>query len=308
MRKSSGKLPGVLTALAATALWGGSYPVGRLLFNRCEADFDGLSFSLLRFIISALILSPALADRAAWRTLRSCWREDAPKIAGLAAVGIVAEGVLLFFSTKYTTAARSSILANTAPIFTVFISHWATREVISGRKLSGMIVGAAGMLAAVASHGEDVFSGGASTLAGDVLAMSSGICWAVYTVFGAKPVEKYGAWFLTELLFISAALLMIPVIFLSGNTFSLPTSIIAWSGLLYWGVLANAAAFGLWYAALKYLKPGELGAFGYLTPLVSVILSVLLFAEKISWPFCLSACLIFAGIKLMFTSFQQEKK
>ena len=72
-----------------------------------------------------------------------------------------------------------------------------------------------------------------------------------------------------------------------------------WLGILYWGVCVSAVACGLWYVALKHLSPGELGAFGYLTPVVSLVLAMICFAERPSWHFYMALALIVCGVALM---------
>ena len=65
------------------------------------------------------------------------------------------------------------------------------------------------------------------------------------------------------------------------------------------GIFVSAVACGLWYVALRHLSPGELGAFGYLTPVVSLILAMIFFAERPSWHFYAALVLIVGGVMLM---------
>ena len=295
-----GKIKGLAAGLTATVLWGGFYPVGRWLFNSGAGEPDGFTASAIRFLIAALALSPALANREAMKLLRREWRRDIPFMILLAAVGIVGEGVLVLISTKYTTAARSSLMANAAPIFTALFSYWITREALSGRKIAGMLSGAAGIGLMFALRGRDTFSGGASTVIGDLLALLSGVCWALYTVLGSSPVARYGAFFCTECLFILGSLMMLPVAAVWGDLPGVMNlSSASWIGIAYLGFFASALSFALWYVALKHLKPGELGAFGYLTPVVAAILARIFFAERLGWGFLLSLVLILGGIALM---------
>ena len=168
-KMDGGKIKGLAAGLAATVLWGGFYPVGRWLFNSGAGEPDGFTASAIRFLIAALALSPALANREAMALLRREWRRDIPFMILLAAVGIVGEGVLVLISTKYTTAARASLMANSAPIFTAIFSYLMTREALTGRKIAGMLAGAAGIGVMFVMRGGDSFSGGA-TFVGDLLA------------------------------------------------------------------------------------------------------------------------------------------
>ena len=293
------KFKGILCALAATAIWGGSYTVSRFLFHGGDDGFDGFGASFLRFAISALVLFPALFNRPAWLTLRKNWRRDLPMFAFLALTGYVLEGTLVFFSTKFTTSARASLMANTAPIFTMLISCLATHEGLTGKKLVGVLLGALGIALTFMSQGNDLFAGTGSDAIGALLAVSSGICWSLYTVFGAEVVRKYDPWFISEILFVIATLTMPLAVPICGGNVTIALNWQTWLGIVYWGVFVSAVACGLWYVALKRLSPGELGAFGYLTPVVSLLLAMIFFAERPSWQFCAALALIVGGVTLM---------
>ena len=297
----TGRLKGMAAGLAATLLWGGFYAVGRWLFNSGAGEPDGFTASLVRFFIAALALTPALFDREALTTLRREWRHDIPLLTLLAAIGIVGEGVLVLLSTKYSTAARASLMANSAPIFTALFSYWITHEALGERKITGMIIGAVGIGMMFVMRGGDDFSGGASTLIGDLLAILSGVLWALYTVLGTSPSARYGAFFCTACLFILGTLIMLPIAAVWGDIPGIAKfSAASWIAITYLGLFSAALGFALWYVALKYLKPGELGAFGYLTPVVSAVLARFCFAEYLGWGFLLALVLILGGIALMF--------
>ena len=302
------KLKGLAAGLAATLLWGGFYPVGRWLNSGAGAGPDGLSASFVRFLIASLALAPALADRESLAAFRGNWRRDLPLFALLAAVGIVGQGVLVLVATKYTTAARASLMANTAPVFTVLLSCLTAREVLTGRKTAGMVLGAVGIGLMFMLRGGDDYSGGAATWIGDLLAVGAGACWALYTVLGTGPSARYGAFFSTECTFMLGTAMLLPLSLAWGNLPQLATySKAAWIGIAYLGLLAGALGFSLWYVALKYLKPGELGAFGYLTPVISAGLAYLCFSEKLGWGFLLALALILGGVALMMEKKRQQE-
>ena len=302
----SNKFKGLTAGFAATLLWGGFYPVGRWLNSGTGDEPDGLTASLVRFFIASLALSPALFNREAITGLRKNWRRDLPLFALLAAIGIVGQGVLVLISTKYTTAARASLMANTAPVFTVLLSWWIAREALTGSKIAGMILGVLGIGTMFMLRGGDNFSGGAATWIGDLIAVGAGLCWALYTVLGTGPSSRYGAFFCTECTFVIGALMLVPLSAIWGNIPQMATySRAVWLGIAYLGLLAGALGFSLWYVALKYLKPGELGAFGYLTPVISAVLAFLCFNERLGWGFLLALALILGGVAMMMEKKRQ---
>ena len=56
----------------------------------------------------------------------------------------------------------------------------------------------------------------------------------------------------------------------------------------------------MWYQALKYLKAGELGSFGYATALLAVLFAVIFLRERFALGFLLSIPCVLGGIWLMF--------
>lgn len=295
----SSRITGFSFGLLATVLWGSAYPLGRYMFNCSTENIDGMFLAFLLVFMSAVLLTPALFRCDGWKRLRTDCRRDLPLFLALAATGIVAEGSLILISTKYTTAARASLLANAAPVFTVLLSARLTGEKLGWKKVMGSIGGIVGLCVAMSSSGSDLFTGRASTHFGDMLAIVSGVCWAVYTVMGERLISKYNAMFCTGLLFWFGTLLMVPVLILTDSriSFSIPPK--AWLGIIYLGALTRGFACALWYAALRHLRPGELGAFGYLTPILAWSMSALLFKEHVGLPFVAALVLILGSVGMM---------
>ena len=69
-----------------------------------------------------------------------------------------------------------------------------------------------------------------------------------------------------------------------------------------------AWANACWYAALRYLKPGELGAFGYLSAAITFTLSLIVLKEKFSVMFILAIALILGGMSLMMSNPAKNQK
>ena len=292
------KLKGIALGLFSTVLWGSFYPVSRVLFGKAGEQFDEFFVSFIRFLLGFLLFSPLLFTAANREKTKTALKNDWLPLLLLAFIGIVCEGVLVFVANKYTTAARASLMANTTPIPTLLLSWLFAKEMLTGRKAAGMLLGMAGALLAVLSRGGDLFSAGSATWPGDLLAFASGLCWAVFTVFGKGISRRYGALLVTAILYGAGCLLMVPVMLIARSSLSVAFTFPVWAGIVYLsvsGLLANAC----WYRALKYLPPGELGSFGYLSALLAVGSSILFLREKLSWGFLLAAAAVIAGVWLM---------
>jgi drug/metabolite transporter (DMT)-like permease len=143
------------------------------------------------------------------------------------------------------------------------------------------------------------------------MALFSGFCWAFFTVFGAKVSDEYGGPVSMFVAFIFGSLLMLPIAaFTVGPAdFSSLTPRI-WSGFIYTGIVTLALANACWYAALRYLKPGVLGSFGYLSAAITFTLSAVVLKEKFTLPFILSIILVLGGMAMMvaYSGKKPEKK
>ncbi|MBO7146195.1 MAG: DMT family transporter [Lentisphaeria bacterium] len=292
------RLKGIIFGLTASAVWGSFYPVSRLIFGNELEKYDELYISALRVALSFIVMTPFLWIGNSRKVLKSNWKKDIPWFI-LLALSCLGEAVLVFISTKYTTAARASLMANTAPIFTAIIAFFMVREALNRSKIAGMILGFLGITLAVLSNGSDTFTGGCSTLYGDLLALGSGVCWAFFTVAGEKVANRYGGMFSTAVTAGIGTIFIFLIVFLSGAQIRFDFSWKAWLGLLYLGGGVNGLNIGLWYMALKYLRPGELGGFGYITALLAIALSVIFVNERFSWSFILAIPLVLCGIYLM---------
>lgn len=295
----SARWKGIFCGLLASALWGSFYPVSRFVFGHELEHADPLFVAFLRNAICTVFLIPFLFSRTGTRELRTNWRKDIPIFLLLAFSG-VAEGVLVMISTRYTTAARASLLANAAPIFTVLIAWALVHDRPNRAQIVGMTVGFFGVALAAFSRGADLFTAG-RTLPGDLLALASGVSWGFYTVLGGKMTGRvYDARFVTAVGAVLGLAMMVPVLVLFQSRPEFDFSPKVWLGLLYLGAGTGSLALVMWYQALEYLKAGELGSFGYATALLAVLFAVIFLRERFTPGFLLSIPCVLGGIWMMF--------
>ena len=289
----------LLCALTATLCWASNYLVYRLMF-KCGGvpELDEWWSSWLRTLLCVVFMLPfTFTDKEkSWGLFASQWKKDW-KLFLFLGFALVAEGALCFAAAKYTTAARTSLFANTSPVFTLLISFIFAREVFSRRKLIGVFMGLAGIIIAAVSRGSDAFSSGISTLAGDVLALLSGVFWASFTVFGGSVSGRYNGAFCTVLYRLCGLLLMAPVLFFCDVEFALPWKV--WLGFLYVAGISGGVAVWLWSIAQKYLEPGVLGSFGYLSAFSATLFSIVFLGEKLTFAFAAAFILIIGGMALV---------
>lgn len=287
--------------LFATILWGSYYPAARFIFGKEADTADPFLLSFIRFGFSVLFFLPFVCGSPKRRTeLPRLLRKEWKMLLLLALSGVVIQGVLVFISLKYTTAARGSLMANAAPVFTVLLAWLFLKEKITLKMLVGMLIGFAGISLAMFSKSQDIFSGmTASTLLGDLLALLSGAAWAVYTVAGVRIVREYDSLTVTMINFFIGMCCMPFVMLIFGSPFDFHLSARLWIGMAYMGVFTGGVAFCAWLAALRFVESSKLGAFGYLSALLAAFFSIIFLKESMSVLFIGSAVMAFAGMYLM---------
>jgi drug/metabolite transporter (DMT)-like permease len=288
---------GFFYGLLASVIFASFYILGRLVFGQYDAD--PVVFTFLRFALAA----PAFALFAVFtgrrKPLVAALTNRFWPMMGLALSGIVGEGLLLMASLKYTTAARSSLFANTSPILTMALAYFFMREPMNRKKWTGMLIGFAGIMAAILSRSKgDLYMSGASWV-GDALALASAVCWAIFTVLGQRMADTSGG-----LISGAASMLLgtIVLMFLS-FFFPYPWQYLGdwrfWLYALYAGVIVSGLANILWIVALKYLEAGRLGSMGYISCILAMGGSFVCLDEKLDAWFVAGAALVFMGVYWM---------
>jgi drug/metabolite transporter (DMT)-like permease len=289
---------GFLCGLGSVLLWGSFYVVGRfLLFG--NHTVGPVFFTFLRFFLAGLFLLIVLACQRRLPEIKRALQQDFRLFLILGAVGILGEGVLVFASLKYTTAARSCLFANASPIFTALLAYFAAKEALGQRKVLGMVIGFMGILLAVLGQGKgDIFSGQSSYL-GDLLALFSGVCWAFYTVLSRKATSKYGGLVNGTAAIVLGDAMLLALTLCLKNPIRINFSLSFWLYALYMGIFPSALAYVLWVSALKHVEAGKLGSLGYVSALLTMTFSFLLLKERIDPIFIGGAIFVLSGIYFM---------
>ena len=133
---------------------------------------------------------------------------------------------------------------------------------------------------------------------GDFLALSAGLCWAVYCLVMRRVSTRYNATFITRKVFFYGIVTILPYFLVEPWTFPLErlAEPAVWGNLLFLAVIASLACFILWNAAIKRLGAIRTANYVYLNPLTTLIGSAIYLHEPLTWVSMLGSALILAGI------------
>jgi len=223
-------------------------------------------------------------------------RADYLCLAVLSIFGITLNQLLFIGGLSLTKAVNTSLLAVTIPIFTLGVGALAGRESVSGRKIFGIVLAAAGVLILIDPRKASFSS---ETTIGDLLIVLNSLSYSIYVAFSKEVITRNGAFRSMMWVFIFAAAVCVPLGLWSFNS-SGPATVTGttWLLVIYIAVGATAATYLLNAFALSRLNASIVAVYIYLQPIIGFVLAAAVLREGISFTFLAAAALVFAGVYL----------
>jgi len=150
------------------------------------SESDAVTIAFYRLALATLIVLPfAAADRST--PLRGLPRRDVLLMAG---IGVVLAAHFAFWitslKTEGVTVASSVVLVTSHPVMVALVSHFFLKERVGRATAAGIGIGFAGVVAiAVADLGVS-----ATTLAGDLAALTGGVMAGIYFLAGRRLRQR----------------------------------------------------------------------------------------------------------------------
>jgi len=245
-----------------------------------------------RFAFAALaLLAYVLATRRGAKLLESL--QDWRRFLLLGLLGVVGLGIFVFTSSRYTYSVNSVLLMNSNGIF-IAVLAFMVRERVPAIRYLGLGVGLAGCAVVVTSQGTGFWLGGRNDLLGGALALAGALSWALYTVLGKAPSQRWGGLIATTAAMCLGALVMCLIVLCRGTALAMTGLDLAL--VIYVALIPTAFGFVCWYAAMEYVPANLIGPLQYVAPVLGISLGWLLLKEPIRLSFGLGAGLVFLGM------------
>lgn len=197
-------------------------------------------------------------------------------------------------AVMYLPSGSAAVLIYLQPILTGFLAWFFLGEDLNLRKLLGLLLGFAGVVAV--SSGS--LSGNLSLL-GVSLGVLSALSWAGGTVYFKRQQEDDSVLWFVALIFLAGG----AVLALGGLVVE-PLSGIIWNAefvgsLLYASFVGIALAWIVWLSLIYAGGTSRVSAYVFFVPLLSVVLGAVFLGEDLSYSLLLGAALIVTGIYLV---------
>jgi drug/metabolite transporter (DMT)-like permease len=278
-----------LVLIATLLLWSGNWIVARAVRD----DITPAVATVGRLLVVLAMLAP-FTLRGLLQKLPQLRRRDWLIIGGLGLTGGGPHLTLQWLGVHYTTAASAILYLSTTPIFILLITA-ALGERIRKRQWIGVAISFSGVFL-IATHGHPAQL---SFNRGDLMALTSMIMWAGYTILlrvRRDPLEvvelltmvcAFGALFMTPWLAAEAA---------SGARLALTAA--GALAVAYSAIGSLLIAYAGWSYVVTRLGAARAGVTLHLMPAFGVLLSAVLLGEYPRWFHFAGIALILAGVAL----------
>jgi drug/metabolite transporter (DMT)-like permease len=286
------RITAVIFMILAVLFWGFSFISTKIVLTEIPPS----TIAFYRQFISVLTLLPLV-----WRSLH---REHYASLKGMTwrDLGLIAAsgfaGIVLYFvfennGIRLSTPANTSMIVAAVPIFTLFSEALFFHLKITPRMLICVAFSIFGVYLVVSAGSGLDFS--SARFRGNMLVVASMACWVGYTIINKKLTDRYSSLFLTWAQALVSIVLFLPFVAGEISRWRLP-SLIPLLHLIYLGVCCSALGYIFYVFAVKRLGATTSSAFLNLIPVVTVVCSRLVLAEKISPPQLAGMLLVMASL------------
>ncbi len=262
---------------------------------------------LLRFVLTALIV--LLIERIFIRTPLPTG-SDLLKVIRLGLLGVFLVQILVVWGLHNTTAFHSALIMATIPILTLLFSILAGRETYHIQKVLGIITGFAGVSVLFFFSKSPDAPLPENYLWGDFIVLLNAAAFSWFLLGSQKMLEKYNSFsFMAYCYIVSAALYLGVFTFESvvtagkiGFGFLTQMDWLSWALIAYVVLFASIGTYTLNNYALRRVTPSIVAAYVFIQPLISAVTGYYLLNEPFNMQMALATFITFLGVMLATTA------
>lgn len=291
---------GMLLIALGALLWGTVGIATRFVYDL--ASTNALSIGFYRLALSV----PALALACWWQVGRAALQVSRRDLGFMALIGMMmALYQVCYFAAIPMIGVSIAVLVTlcTAPVMVAVLSSVVLRERPNLTTLVALVCAISGTALLI---GVDNTGAGLSgqRLLGAMLALGSAFGYAVLTLVGRTLAPRHHPLVSTTYGFASGALMLLLGALVSGLTLDYPP--VAWGLLLWMGLVPTALGYVLFLSGMRTTPATVASIITLLEPLVSTVLAIWLFGERLGSLGVYGAVLLLAALVILYTRHAEE--
>ena len=195
--------------------------------------------------------------------------------------------ILLFQAYKYTTVSLATLSYYFAPVIVTVVCPLLFHEKLTGKQILCFVMSTAGLVL-ITGIGDIE---GKSDFVGILFGLGAAVFYSAVILLNKfiKNVEGIPRTFLQ---FLSAIVILIPYVILSGGVTLGEMNAVGWINLLIVGLIHTGVTYCMYFSSLKELPGQKAAILSYIDPLVAVLISVTVLGEKMTFEQVIGGLLI----------------
>ncbi len=288
--KHSSLLIGNLCILLAAIFWGLNVSVTKALIPEWMSS-EGITFVRLvgGCVLFWLVSLMMKTDRIA--------RNDWGRLLAGGIIGLFGFIYLFVMSLRYGNPIDISIIMTLPPMFVILIGVIFKHQRPSLTEYAGVAVSFVGAAIVILAGGSG--KAGSDNLLGDILAIASTLCYAIYLVVLEGPSKTYRPVSLLRWVFLFAA---VPALFLIPSAAHEPilktTATMPWLEIGFILLCPTFIAYFLVQPAIKSIGSEMVSIYQYLVPVFATISAVMMGLDHLKWLQVVAMAIIVVGMVL----------
>jgi drug/metabolite transporter (DMT)-like permease len=288
---TAARWPVFLMLVATMALWGGTWPIGRVV----SSAVGPWTAALLRFAMAggALILICILQGGLRILRVRSALL---PRLFLLGASGIFGYSFLFFHGLHTTDASRAGLVVGCTPACIALTAALIARRWPSPLAVVGILISLFGV-SGVMSRGNPLILLRGDVRSGDLMILGCVFCWTAYTLLARRVMLEIPPLVAVTWSCLMGAMLIFPFALHAGflqEIRHIDGSV--WAGIFYLGVPATSLAYCAYYHAIRRIGGVASGIFINLVPLFALLFGWLFLDEMLQVGELVGGLLVISGV------------
>ncbi len=284
-----------LSMFLACAFWGLMAPLGKDAMTHGITGIDLVAMRVggacMLFWITSFFIKKERVPR-----------EDIVKFFFAALFGLVCNQCCYTIGLSITSPINASIVTTSMPIFAMILAAIILKEPITGKKVTGVLMGCSGALILILTSAS-ALSDKVGDIRGDLLCLFAQFSFSLYLSLFSPLVRRYSVFTVNKWMFTHAAIMILPFASFSLVEIDFPNvPVQTWLEAAYVVIFGTYICYILTMIGQHTLRPTVVSIYNYVQPIVSVIVSVAMGVGAFHPAHALAIVLVFSGVWLVTKS------
>ena len=243
------------------------------IFVRSVSVSSG-ELALYRAVLAALLVFVFLIISGQPLSFRGLKKEIPLLLLSGMAMGI--NWILLFEAYKHTTVSVATLSYYFAPVIVTVLSPLLFKERLTPKQILCFVMSTVGLVMITG-----IGTGGGNDPVGILFGLGAATFYAAVILLN-KFIKKVEGIQRTFFQFVSAIVILLPYVLLTGGFTLERLDGVGWVNLLIVGILHTGVTYCMYFSSLKELPGQKAAILSYIDPLVAVLISVTLLGESMT--------------------------